>query len=155
MIDEDHSSAPSHLTVNRVTVSPECTQAFNELKLGKSTKWIIYKLSDNQKEIVVEESGKDTDWSAFREKLLAAKSPDGKKGARYAIYDVGYEAEGGAGVRSKITFIAWSPDDAGIKVGRVVLHWTMLILALDEDGVLLIKRCPQARAERCGCRDPG
>lgn len=71
------------------------------------------------KEIVVEETGKEADWSVFREKLINAKSADGKKGARYAVYDVGYEAEGGAGSRNKITFIAWSPDDAGIKVRTI------------------------------------
>lgn len=67
----------------------------------------------------MEESGKENDWSVFREKLVNAKSADGKKGARYAVYDVSYEAEGGAGTRNKITFIAWSPDDAGIKVSRI------------------------------------
>ncbi|QIW98643.1 hypothetical protein AMS68_004161 [Peltaster fructicola] len=102
-----------------VTVSPECVSAFNDLKLGKSTKWIVYKLSDNQKEVIVEEIGKEEDWEVFREKLINAKSPDGKKGARYAIYDLSYEAEGGAGTRNKIVFIAWSPDDAGIKTKMV------------------------------------
>lgn len=102
-----------------VTVAPECIEAFNKLKLGKTTKWIIYKLSDNQKEIVVEEQGADDDWSVFREKLVNAKSADGKQGARYAVYDVSYEAEGGAGSRNKITFIAWVPDGAGIKVSRL------------------------------------
>lgn len=107
-----------------VTVSPECVSAFNDLKLGKSTKWIIYKLSDNQKEVVVEESGKEQEWETFREKLVNAKSADGKTGARYAVYDLAYEAEGGAGQRNKIIFIAWSPDTAGIKVSGVV--WRFL-----------------------------
>lgn len=66
--------------------------------------------------MVVEESGKEQEWETFRQKLINAKSADGKKGARYAVYDLSYEAEGGAGTRNKIVFIAWSPDDAGIKV---------------------------------------
>ncbi|KAK7184265.1 hypothetical protein DPSP01_002741 [Paraphaeosphaeria sporulosa] len=99
-----------------VSVAPECISAFNELKLGKDTKYIIYKISDDWKEIVVEETSKEDDWSAFREKLINAKSKDkkGKEGigGRYAVYDVSYELESGEGTRSKITFISWCPDDA-------------------------------------------
>merc|ERR1711920_33844 len=80
-----------------VSVTPECIQAFNDLKLGKDTKWIIYKISDDWKEIVVEETSKEADWSVFREKLLNAKSKDrkGKEGigGRYAVFDIEYELE--------------------------------------------------------------
>ncbi|KAJ4302612.1 hypothetical protein N0V90_001501 [Kalmusia sp. IMI 367209] len=99
-----------------VSVAPECISAFNELKLGKDIKYIIYKISDDWKEIVVEETSKEADWSVFREKLINAKSKDrrGKEGigGRYAVYDVSYELESGEGTRSKITFISWCPDDA-------------------------------------------
>ncbi|KAF2637883.1 actin depolymerizing protein [Massarina eburnea CBS 473.64] len=99
-----------------VSVTPECINAFNELKLGKDIKYIIYKISDDWKEIVVEETSKDGDWNSFRDKLLNAKSKDrkGKEGigGRYAVFDVSYELESGEGTRSKITFIAWCPDDA-------------------------------------------
>lgn len=64
----------------------------------------------------MEEASTDKDYSAFREKLLNAKSKDkkGKEGigGRYAVFDVEYELESGEGKRSKITFISWSPDDA-------------------------------------------
>jgi len=103
-----------------VTVTPECIEKFNELKLGKSIKYIIYKLSDDYKEVVVEESSDVDDWNAFRGKLVNAKSPVKAgsdkmvKGPRYAVYDINYALASGEGSRSKITFIAWSPDDAGI-----------------------------------------
>jgi hypothetical protein len=65
---------------------------------------------------VVEETSTERDWAGFREKLLNAKSKDrkGKEGigGRYAVFDVEYELESGEGTRSKITFIAWCPDDA-------------------------------------------
>ncbi|CAI6333687.1 unnamed protein product [Periconia digitata] len=97
-----------------VSVAPECISAFNELKLGKDIKYIIYKISDDWKEIVVEETSKDGDWTSFREKLINAKSKDrrGKEGigGRYAVFDFTYES--GEGPRSKITFISWCPDDA-------------------------------------------
>ncbi|KAF2669005.1 hypothetical protein BT63DRAFT_387277 [Microthyrium microscopicum] len=99
-----------------VSVAPECITAFNELKLGKSLKWIIYTISDDWKEIVVEEKSDNADYAIFREKLLNAKSKDrkGKEGigGRYAVYDFEYELENGEGLRNKITFITWCPDDA-------------------------------------------
>lgn len=65
-------------------------------------KYIIYKLSDDYKEIVVEDFSEDGDWEVFQGKLLNAKSSHrGKegKGPRYAIYDFQYELEGGEGTR--------------------------------------------------------
>jgi len=106
-----------------VSISPDCVTKFNELKLNKKIKYIIYKLSDDYKEVVVEEASEDGDWEAFREKLVNAtsKNKTGKvgKGPRYAVYDVQYSLASGEGVRSKITFIAWSPDDAGITAKMV------------------------------------
>jgi len=102
-----------------VTIAPECISVFNELKLSKKIKYIIYKLSDDYKEVVVEETSENPDWDTFREKLINAqsKSKTGKvgKGPRYAVYDFHYDLAGGEGQRNKITFIAWSPDDAGIQ----------------------------------------
>jgi cofilin len=101
------------------TVAQECIEKFNDLKLGKSLKFIVFKLSDDNKQIVVEEASSDTDWETFRSKLINAtiKSPSGAvgKAPRYAVYDFEYELSSGEGKRNKITFIAWSPDDAGVK----------------------------------------
>jgi len=102
-----------------VSISPDCVSKFNELKLNKKIKYILYKLDDGYKQIVVEEASENGDWDHFREKLLSAKSKNkaGKegKGPRYAVYDFNYDLASGEGSRSKITFIAWSPDDAGIQ----------------------------------------
>jgi hypothetical protein len=100
------------------SVSQECITAYNELKLNKKYKFIVFKLSDNNKEIVVEEASADKDWDTFREKLINAqsKSKSGAvgKGPRYAVYDFEYSLASGEGERNKLTFIAWSPDDAGV-----------------------------------------
>ncbi|KAL2759683.1 hypothetical protein ACRALDRAFT_2023822 [Sodiomyces alcalophilus JCM 7366] len=102
----------------RATVAQECISAYNDLKLSKKYKFIIFKLSDDNKQIVVEEASPDKDWEVFREKLINAttKSKSGAvgKGPRYAIYDFEYSLASGEGERNKITFIAWSPDDAGV-----------------------------------------
>lgn len=97
-----------------VSVHPDCITAFNELKLGKEVKWIIYAISDDWKEIIVEEKSTVDDYAAFREKLINAKSKNKRGevgiGGRYAVYDVQYDTPDGP--RSKITFISWTPDDA-------------------------------------------
>lgn len=59
---------------NSVQVHADCVSKFNELKLGKTIKYIIYKLSDDFGNIVVEETGNDKDWDNFREKLVNAKT---------------------------------------------------------------------------------
>ncbi|KAI4600360.1 cofilin [Pestalotiopsis sp. 9143b] len=105
------------------SVSQECINAFNDLKLAKKFKFIVFKLSDNNREIVVEEASTDGDWEVFREKLVNAqhKSKTGAvgKGPRYAVYDFEYQLASGEGSRNKITFIAWSPDDAGVMAKMV------------------------------------
>ena len=57
-----------------MSVAPDCITKFNELKLNKKLKFIIYKLSDDYKEIVIEETSENGDWDFFREKLLSAES---------------------------------------------------------------------------------
>ena len=105
------------------TVSQECISAFNDLKLSKKYKYIIFKLSDDNKEIVVEDASDNKDWEAFRERLINATSKNkmGKegKGPRYAVYDFEYSLASGEGERNKITFLAWSPDDASIHAKMV------------------------------------
>jgi len=105
------------MPVSGLTVNPDCVSAFNELKLGKGgPKYIIYKISDDQKEIVVDEIGKEADYNAFREKLVAAKDKNGKSRPSYAIYDVEFELDGGEGKRSKIAFITYiNQDDSAVK----------------------------------------
>ncbi|OTB05364.1 hypothetical protein M426DRAFT_138718 [Hypoxylon sp. CI-4A] len=105
------------------TVSQECITAYNDLKLAKKHKYIIFKLSDDNREIVVEEASDNKDWETFREKLVNAttKSKSGAvgKGPRYAVYDFEYSLASGEGSRNKITFIAWSPDDANVMAKMV------------------------------------
>ncbi|KAK4178516.1 hypothetical protein QBC36DRAFT_288452 [Triangularia setosa] len=101
------------------TVNEECITAYNDLKLSKKYKYVIFKLSDDNKEIVVDSTSETgAEYDDFREKLINAKTKSKTgavgKGPRYAVYDFEYNLASGEGVRNKITFIAWSPDDAGI-----------------------------------------
>lgn len=91
-----------------VAVADESLQAFNDLKLGKKHKFIIYKLNESKTEIVVEETSTDADYDAFLEKLP-------ENDCKYAIYDFEYEIGNGEGKRNKIVFFTWSPDTAPIR----------------------------------------
>lgn len=70
------------------------------------TKFIIFKIADNRKEIVIDEISQDPDYEVFRSKLEAAKDSKGSPAPRYAVYDVEYELGGGEGKR-----YATGPDD--------------------------------------------
>lgn len=68
---------------NRATVSPDCITAFNDLKLSKKYKYIIFKLSDDFKQIVIEDASSDGDWEVFRERLISAQSKS--KSVRHSL----------------------------------------------------------------------
>ncbi|KAI0693208.1 hypothetical protein BC835DRAFT_1354443 [Cytidiella melzeri] len=91
-----------------VGVNSDCLSAFQELKLGKKHKYIIYSLSPRLDEIVVEKTSTDSNYETFVGDLPETE-------CRWAVYDFEYEAEAGAGKRNKLIFISWSPDDAKIK----------------------------------------
>ncbi|KAG7126066.1 Cofilin like protein [Verticillium longisporum] len=121
-ISPTHLRPPRHPTYTMsqsgASVSQECIEAYNDLKLNKKYKYIVFKLSDDNKQIVIEEASESQDWETFRERLINAtsKTKTGAvgKGPRYAVYDFQYSLASGEGERNKIAFIAWSPDDAGI-----------------------------------------
>ena len=71
-----------------MSISPECISKFNELKLNKKIKFIMYKLSDDYKEIVVEEASENGDWDHFREKLVNAQSKTKTVRPTHTIYNV-------------------------------------------------------------------
>jgi len=95
-----------------VGLAAECVPAFEELKLGKKSKYIIYKLSDDKKSIVVEKTSENVDYDTF-----LAELPEND--CRYAIYDFEYELGAGEGKRSKICFYTWSPDNAPVRAKMI------------------------------------
>ncbi|EGD92658.1 Cofilin [Trichophyton interdigitale] len=100
-----------------VTINPECIEAFEKLRLGKGagrTKYIIFKISDNKKEVVVDEVSTNDDYEVFREKLANCKDSMGRPAPRYAAYDVEFQLEAGEGWRQKIVFISWVPAETPV-----------------------------------------
>jgi len=90
-----------------IGVDPECLAVFQQLKLGKKHKYIIFNINANKTEIVVEKTSAATDYEEFLTDLP-------EDACRWAVYDLGFEKEDG-GQRNKIVFYSWSPDSAKIK----------------------------------------
>lgn len=95
-----------------VAVHDDALSAFNELKLGKNVKFVIYKISDDKTQIVVEEKSSDPDYEIFLSKLP-------ENDCRYAVYDFEYELASGEGKRNKIVFFTWAPDTANVRAKMV------------------------------------
>lgn len=56
-------------------MNEECIATYNELKLNKKYKYIIFKLSDDNTQIVVESTSEDgPEYDDFRNKLISAQS---------------------------------------------------------------------------------
>ncbi|KAI0464764.1 cofilin [Komagataella kurtzmanii] len=91
-----------------VAVSDESLTAFNDLKLGKKHKYVIYKINDSKTEIIVDKISSDESYDAFLEALPEDDS-------RYAVYDFQYEISSTEGKRSKIIFFTWSPETASVR----------------------------------------
>ncbi|CAD6589572.1 MAG: cofilin [Tremellales sp. Tagirdzhanova-0007] len=91
-----------------VQPTPECLEKFQELKQGKKLSYIIYGLSEDKRQIVVQKVSNDKDFDKF-----VAELPE--KDCRWGVYDYEFELPGGEGIRNKIVFVQWSPDDASVK----------------------------------------
>lgn len=78
------------------------------MKLKKSFRYIIYKLSDDHKTITVAKAVENGDYDQFVAELPANE-------CRYAVYDFEYQISETEGQRNKICFYVWAPDTAKIK----------------------------------------
>ncbi|KAH9080581.1 Cofilin/tropomyosin-type actin-binding protein-domain-containing protein [Lactarius deliciosus] len=89
-----------------VGVNSECLEAFEKLKAGKKLKYIIFTLSKDKTEIVVEKESIAGDYEDFTEDLPALE-------CRWAVYDLELNTE--EGKCNKLVFVSWLPDTAKIK----------------------------------------
>ncbi|KAJ1822214.1 cofilin [Coemansia sp. S610] len=122
-----------------ITVDDECKNAFQDLKVTHDYKFVLFKISDDNKAIIVDttslgpyEDMEKVDPAEKDAKLAARKAAKEKLSqkpeleiyesfvkllpeneCRYAVYDFAYQKDGSD--RNKILFYAWSPDTAKIK----------------------------------------
>ncbi|KAH7672710.1 ADF/Cofilin protein [Dioscorea alata] len=91
-----------------MAVNDDCKLKFLDLKAKRTYRFIVYKIDEKQKEVVVEKLGEPAQsYEDFTASLPAAE-------CRYAIYDYDFVTEENC-QKSKIFFIAWSPDTARVR----------------------------------------
>merc|ERR1711988_1071890 len=78
------------------------------MKIRKKYQYMVFKISDDKKNIVTECTGEPgASFDEFKSKL-----PDNE--CRYAVLDVEIETKSGT-TTNKLIFVAWSDDDASVK----------------------------------------
>nr|XP_016433114.1 PREDICTED: actin-depolymerizing factor 2-like isoform X1 [Nicotiana tabacum] len=98
-----HANAASGMAVH-----DDCKLKFLELKAKRTHRFIIYKIEEKQKQVVVEKLGEPTEsYEDFTAGLPADE-------CRYAVYDFDFTTEENV-QKSRIFFIAWSPDTARVR----------------------------------------
>ncbi|KAI3320684.1 twinstar-like protein [Xylariaceae sp. AK1471] len=94
---------------SRVAVSDDCTTKVAAIsKSPSSREYIIFKVSDDNKSIIVDDSGKTSKYGDFTAKLPTTE-------CRYAVYNFHHGNEKDGFKYSKV-FISWAPDDAKAKL---------------------------------------
>ncbi|XP_074620032.1 uncharacterized protein LOC141878871 [Acropora palmata] len=102
-----------------VTVSEDCIQRFNEMKLNHKHSFLIMSVK-GQKQVEVDELGKqntpednnEETFNTMRKKVLEQNEP------KYIVFDFLYETPDGK--RDKLAFINWCSDDCNVK--KKMLH---------------------------------
>ncbi|KAG1337905.1 actin-depolymerizing factor 7 [Cocos nucifera] len=91
-----------------MAVNDDCKLKFLELKAKRTHRYIIFKIDEKLKQVIVEKVGEPT---LSYEDFTAALPADE---CRYAIYDFDFVTEENC-QKSKIFFIAWSPDTSRVR----------------------------------------
>ncbi|PIN22860.1 Actin depolymerizing factor [Handroanthus impetiginosus] len=95
-------------SVSGIAVSDECKLTFLDLKAKRSYRYIVFKIDDNIQQVTVEKAGGHGEtYEDFTNSL-----PDND--CRYAVFDYDFTTDENCH-KSKIFFIAWSPDTAKVR----------------------------------------
>ncbi|KAL6977330.1 Actin-depolymerizing factor 2 [Sarracenia purpurea var. burkii] len=94
--------------VSGMALHDDCNLKFLELKAKRTYRFIIFKIEEEQKQILVEQVGEPT--KSYED--FTASLPVNE--CRYAIYDFDFVTEENV-QKSKIIFIAWSPDTSPVR----------------------------------------
>ncbi|GJS86721.1 actin-depolymerizing factor 2 [Tanacetum coccineum] len=91
-----------------MAVHDDCKLKFMDLKAKRTFRFIIYKIEEKQKQVIVEKLGEPAEtYDEFAACLPADE-------CRYAVFDYDFLTPEGV-QKSRIFFIAWSPDTARVR----------------------------------------
>nr|XP_018682019.1 PREDICTED: actin-depolymerizing factor-like isoform X1 [Musa acuminata subsp. malaccensis] len=91
-----------------MAVNDECKLKFLELKAKRNFRFIVFKIDEKLQQVTVEKLGQPE--QSYDD--LAASLPPNE--CRYAVYDFDFVTDENC-QRSKIFFIAWSPDASRVR----------------------------------------
>ncbi|XP_074303556.1 actin-depolymerizing factor 2-like isoform X1 [Silene latifolia] len=91
-----------------MAVHDDCKLNFLDLKAKRTYRFIVFKIEMEQKQVIVEKLGMPADTYEDFTKALPADE------CRYAVFDFDFVTEENC-QKSKIFFIAWSPDTAKVR----------------------------------------
>ena len=91
-----------------VQIDSACLTEFNEFKMGNKHRYLLFKMSDDKKSVVLEKKGDAS--QSYQDFVKALPAGD----CRYAVVNYEYTTESD-GKRAKIVFINWAPEGAPIK----------------------------------------
>lgn len=83
-----------------VKLNPQCVPVFEQMKIERDISYVIYTLTEDRKEIIVEKTSKSESYDDF-----LADLPE--MDCRYAVYDFPYDLGGGEGRKNKLLFFTW------------------------------------------------
>ncbi|PIA57265.1 hypothetical protein AQUCO_00600180v1 [Aquilegia coerulea] len=91
-----------------MAVNDECKLKFLELKAKRQFRYIVFRIEEKIQQVVVETVGEpDKTYDDFAASLPANE-------CRYAVYDFDFTTDENC-QKSKIFFIAWSPDTSRVR----------------------------------------
>ncbi|XP_055812387.1 actin-depolymerizing factor 1-like [Solanum dulcamara] len=91
-----------------MAVHDDCKLRFLELKAKRTYRFIVFKIEEKQKQVVVEKVGEPAE--SYED--FTACLPDNE--CRYAVYDFDFVTAENC-QKSRIFFIAWSPDTSRVR----------------------------------------
>lgn len=102
------------MSVSGVTIEDDCIKSYNDMKLKHDKRYLIYRITEDQSKIVIEEVGeKSKTYDEFKKSLFA------KDGPRYAVVDFEYKKSETGQIQDKLVFIFWCPDSSKIKLKMI------------------------------------
>ncbi|KAI8912672.1 hypothetical protein EDD86DRAFT_201989 [Gorgonomyces haynaldii] len=117
-----------------VTVSDKAIVAYQDLKLKKVFKFVLFKISADKTTIEVEKTSEKGNYDEF-----VAAFPSNE--CRYAVYDFDYSTPDGP--RNKLLFYVWVPDTAK-GLGKMLYASSKEAIKRKLDGVFAEIQCTDA-----------
>jgi len=119
-----------------VGIDDTCKERYNKLKQRKDDlKYIIYRLSDDHKKIIIDKEGtNDETYEDFVNELKAASTMNQ---CRYAVYNAEYTKKDIK--KDKVLFFFWAPDTISIKQKMMYASSKDAFKHTLEPGILVIQ----------------